>query len=472
MNTVRIPLSVIGVILACGMLLPVSAAPPATIFTFFVPTFFQGTALTYYVAPSSLSTCTYNGDAGQSCTPSDTNAGTTKALPWATLGHAAAVVKGLHSSSVVTIQLADTTGGTCYQPSSVAFETSSISGPRTTFFEDELTSSAAYPSAYLYILGNTATPTNVLVTGASTCAGTTTSTTEAFRFIDGTYRVSGIDFKYFGDNGTGANSSTITDIGAMMCQRATCYLENFNYTSESYRGYGAVGWYQAQIYLGGTINATNGALIDVLTGSNVSMKTPAGVVTATISVSNISGGGPAATIFANEFGHVQFDGGTWTFEGTSAYTMISGGFGGTVQFNDTGVGQTITFNAANATELSANVGGIIYESCGATHTTCTFTALGKRANAGGTFTGGGMVIISSTTAGTNANTASYGGTIISAAGSSALSFTSFPQVTAANLGTPGNGVFLYCSDCTIANPCAGGGTGALAKRLNGVWVCN
>jgi hypothetical protein len=40
------------------------------------------------------------------------------------------------------------------------------------------------------------------------------------------------------------------------------------------------------------------------------------------------------------------------------------------------------------------------------------------------------------------------------------------------LGTPNNGTFYYCSDCTIANPCAGGGTGALAKRLNGVWVCN
>ena len=45
-------------------------------------------------------------------------------------------------------------------------------------------------------------------------------------------------------------------------------------------------------------------------------------------------------------------------------------------------------------------------------------------------------------------------------------------MTQANLGAPPNGTFAYCSDCTIANPCAGGGTGALAKRLNGVWVCN
>lgn len=42
----------------------------------------------------------------------------------------------------------------------------------------------------------------------------------------------------------------------------------------------------------------------------------------------------------------------------------------------------------------------------------------------------------------------------------------------ANLGTPANGSFFYCSDCTIANPCAGSGTGAFAKRLNAVWVCN
>lgn len=44
--------------------------------------------------------------------------------------------------------------------------------------------------------------------------------------------------------------------------------------------------------------------------------------------------------------------------------------------------------------------------------------------------------------------------------------------TFAGLGTPGNGLVTYCSDCTIANPCAGAGSGAIAKRLNGIWVCN
>lgn len=46
------------------------------------------------------------------------------------------------------------------------------------------------------------------------------------------------------------------------------------------------------------------------------------------------------------------------------------------------------------------------------------------------------------------------------------------SVVNASLGAPVNGSIRFCTDCTIANPCAGGGTGAIAKRLNGVWVCN
>lgn len=39
-------------------------------------------------------------------------------------------------------------------------------------------------------------------------------------------------------------------------------------------------------------------------------------------------------------------------------------------------------------------------------------------------------------------------------------------------GAATNGAMIYCSDCTIASPCAGGGAGAIAKRLNGSWICN
>jgi hypothetical protein len=42
----------------------------------------------------------------------------------------------------------------------------------------------------------------------------------------------------------------------------------------------------------------------------------------------------------------------------------------------------------------------------------------------------------------------------------------------ANLGAAANGSIIYCADCQIANPCVAAGTGAIAKRLNGAWVCN
>lgn len=35
-----------------------------------------------------------------------------------------------------------------------------------------------------------------------------------------------------------------------------------------------------------------------------------------------------------------------------------------------------------------------------------------------------------------------------------------------------NFTIIGCSDCTKATPCAGGGTGAFAKRVNGAWDCN
>lgn len=48
----------------------------------------------------------------------------------------------------------------------------------------------------------------------------------------------------------------------------------------------------------------------------------------------------------------------------------------------------------------------------------------------------------------------------------------FSGTTIANVPTLANGSVVYVSDSTIANPCAGGGSGAILKRLNGVNVCN
>lgn len=45
-------------------------------------------------------------------------------------------------------------------------------------------------------------------------------------------------------------------------------------------------------------------------------------------------------------------------------------------------------------------------------------------------------------------------------------------VAFASLGTATNGFMRCCSDCTKTTPCAGSGTGALAKGLNSAWDCN
>lgn len=42
----------------------------------------------------------------------------------------------------------------------------------------------------------------------------------------------------------------------------------------------------------------------------------------------------------------------------------------------------------------------------------------------------------------------------------------------AELAAATDGAIVYCDDCTKATPCAGGGTGALAKRYNGAWDCD
>lgn len=53
----------------------------------------------------------------------------------------------------------------------------------------------------------------------------------------------------------------------------------------------------------------------------------------------------------------------------------------------------------------------------------------------------------------------------------AAGFT-FASNTFAGLSALTNGTVMYCSDCTVAAVCAGAGTGAFAKRINGAWVCN
>jgi len=46
-----------------------------------------------------------------------------------------------------------------------------------------------------------------------------------------------------------------------------------------------------------------------------------------------------------------------------------------------------------------------------------------------------------------------------------------PSSAFTSLSVLPNGSLLYCTDCKATDPCASGGTGAIAKRVNDVWVC-
>ena len=52
-----------------------------------------------------------------------------------------------------------------------------------------------------------------------------------------------------------------------------------------------------------------------------------------------------------------------------------------------------------------------------------------------------------------------------------LFYTTAAQLAAAPWSTMKNGNLTYCTDCTPAAACTGGGTGALAIRANGAWSC-
>jgi hypothetical protein len=76
------------------------------------------------------------------------------------------------------------------------------------------------------------------------------------------------------------------------------------------------------------------------------------------------------------------------------------------------------------------------------------------------------------------------GTQGSTAGTIAVSTIAVTGITFATLGAAAaNGTMVYCSDCTVTTAatctanllascvCAGSGTGAIARRLNGTWLC-
>ena len=89
-------------------------------------------------------------------------------------------------------------------------------------------------------------------------------------------------------------------------------------------------------------------------------------------------------------------------------------------------------------------------------------------------TGGTGISVAATSSGTRVIDNFFRGTV--AASYSLLDVTTLfrDQAGMAYASLPADvadGSLVYCSNCTLASPCAAGGTGAIAKRLNNAWNC-
>jgi hypothetical protein len=69
------------------------------------------------------------------------------------------------------------------------------------------------------------------------------------------------------------------------------------------------------------------------------------------------------------------------------------------------------------------------------------------------------------------NSPRISGSFMSAVAQGPIVASRLTTTTFANLGAPANSAVRYCSDCAPSSPCAGAGTGAVAMRVAGAWIC-
>lgn len=352
-------------------------------------------AVTFYVCPSGQTTCTYDGDGGTSATPSDSNNCLTKATPCATIAQVRSLIANKTLNAVVTIQLADQSGGRCYQPDGILFDQSTRGGAVNIFDVALNSETDRYPQSYIYLKGNLTTPNNVPIVGATTCAGTTPSVKHAFVSEMNNVRIAGMQFKYFAADSIAANN------------RALVYIEKTNaLQSASYAALDQDGLVHvsnhSMVKLGGAVTVADTMVVNA-DNSVVEFHTPTGYLNLTYSSSGLND----YAFLADEKSHIYIEGITATFTGSRAYVCFGSLIGSTINWNSD-VATSITVNAANAVFLKARQGGYIAEACGATNQTCTFTSMNRRA----WVDDGGIITLGSTSGfGTTGNLQQNGGVI-------------------------------------------------------------
>lgn len=330
-------------------------------------------ATTYYVcAKANGGTCVYNGDAGTVAPViSDNNSCLVKSQPCATINGVATKLLGKVIGAVVTVQLANTagTGTDCYRPNNTVFQVTNIGyeiDSSLDVAENVAAATGTYPTAYLYLLGNTTTPSNVIITGATTCAGTTANDPVGIRFSNTMLRVRGIQAQYFHNASAGGGGP---DVGPFMMYRSVANMEDLYCVGDTTTtGTLIVAYDHSVVRLGSslqwTITACN--VLDVVNQSHGSFNSPLGRSNINITVS--SGWTPQNALFSsNEGSHIGVDGLSLTVSGSGTATVWNAFAHSAVTWNDEATfvspAITVSYNGAGLTIVYATQGSYFRDGC-------------------------------------------------------------------------------------------------------------
>lgn len=174
----------------------------------------------------------------------------------------------------------------------------------------------------------------------------------------------------------------------------------------------------------------------------------------------------------------------WQFENTQIASTAANNLG--VVWNAAARGR---FTFANVSFKNSGTAGASTNLINNASTGNQVTVTGGRLDCNGTCANG-ITNVSGSTMVFNGTKNNTGGTTFAGSGTAAIScmfdlgggqlggcgqiasLGGYTSSTFANLPASANGTFYGCSDCTTgSNPCTGSGTGALAVRQNGAWVC-
>lgn len=359
------------------------------------------TNVTYYVCAKTGPTanCAYNGDGGTGnvSNPSDSNACLTKTSPCATIAGAFALINKKLPMAIITIQLADTagTGTDCYTPNNTTLTLPTGSGSEYIFGGTATLSGLAdaYPLFYVYLVGNTTTPGNVMINGSGACNTRSVGTSNGISISGGVFRARG-----FVEQGYGSGAGRAFASNAISMNGGILYAEDItetgnedNVTTAGGCGVGAYG--NSILFMGGTWVSTNTCLAAV-EGSRYVTTTPLSTSSfnTTITYSNVSTSGAKAGYgfvclqcqgYVDHVSFTLYSNAAGSGSGAGTYTFWQASAGSTLMYKEWYSASqcpssscfNITVNAASITYGRAEEGSYVDTPCvTGSQSTCTLTS--------------------------------------------------------------------------------------------------